>query len=74
MTQTTKFAKLEKFEGVDFRSWKKKMHFMLTTVKATYVLTTPRPAEPEEGVVETIEEIRRDRSGTTMTTSAKVTF
>ena len=31
---TTKFAMLEKFEGVDFRSWKKKMDFMLTTLKA----------------------------------------
>ncbi|XP_023746040.1 uncharacterized protein LOC111894190 [Lactuca sativa] len=56
---TMKFAKLEKFEGVDFRHWKKKKHFMLTTLKAAYMLTTPRPAEAEEGVVKTIEEIRR---------------
>ena len=71
---TTKFAKLEKFEVVDFRRWKKKMHFMLTTLKAAYVLTTLRPAEPEAGVVKTIEEIRRIQKWTMMTTSAKVTF
>ena len=71
---TTKFAKLEKFEGVDFRRWKKKMHFMLTTLKAAYVLTNPRPAEPAEGVVRRLERQERDRSGTMMTTSAKVTF
>ena len=56
---TIKFAKLEKFEGVGFRCWKKKMHFMLTTLKAAYMLTTPRPAEPEEGVIETAEETRK---------------
>ncbi|XP_023754504.2 retrovirus-related Pol polyprotein from transposon TNT 1-94 [Lactuca sativa] len=56
---TTKFAKLEKFEGVDFRRWKKKIHFMLTTLKAAYVLTTPRLAEPAEGVVEMAEETRK---------------
>ena len=55
----TKFAKLEKFEGVDFRRWKKKMHLMLTTLKETYVLTTPKPADDEEGVAETFKEIRR---------------
>ncbi|XP_023760258.1 uncharacterized protein LOC111908690 [Lactuca sativa] len=56
---TIKFAKLEKFEGVNFRCWKKKINFMLTTLKAAYVLTTPRPTEAEEGAAETIEEIRR---------------
>ncbi|XP_023741342.1 uncharacterized protein LOC111889426 [Lactuca sativa] len=56
---TTKFAKLEKFESVDFRRWKNKMHFMLTTLKETYMLTTLRPTESDEGVVETIEDIRR---------------
>nr|GFB42988.1 zinc finger, CCHC-type [Tanacetum cinerariifolium] len=30
---TTKFDKLVKFEGQDFRRWKKKMHFLLTTLK-----------------------------------------
>ncbi|XP_023751273.1 uncharacterized protein LOC111899652 [Lactuca sativa] len=56
---TTKFAKPKKFEGFDFGCWKKRMHFMMTTLKATYVLTTPRPAEPAEDVAETAEETRR---------------
>ncbi|GJU70972.1 RNA-directed DNA polymerase, eukaryota, reverse transcriptase zinc-binding domain protein [Tanacetum coccineum] len=30
---TSKFDKLEKFEGQDFRRWQKKMHFLLTTLK-----------------------------------------
>ncbi|GJR97498.1 zinc finger, CCHC-type containing protein [Tanacetum coccineum] len=34
------FAKLEKFEGVDFRRWQKKMHFMLSSMSVVYVLTT----------------------------------
>ncbi|GKE44790.1 hypothetical protein Tco_1472074 [Tanacetum coccineum] len=35
---TTKFGKLDKFEGSDFRRWQKKMHFLLTTLKVAYVL------------------------------------
>ncbi|GKC72484.1 zinc finger, CCHC-type containing protein, partial [Tanacetum coccineum] len=38
---TTNFGKLDKFEGHDFRRWQKKMHFLLTTLKVFYVLTTP---------------------------------
>nr|GEV01739.1 zinc finger, CCHC-type [Tanacetum cinerariifolium] len=34
------FAKLEKFDGVDFRRWQKKMHFMLSSMSVVYVLTT----------------------------------
>nr|GEY18415.1 zinc finger, CCHC-type [Tanacetum cinerariifolium] len=33
------FAKLEKFEGVDFRRWQKKMHFMLSSMSVVYRLT-----------------------------------
>ncbi|KAK9750003.1 hypothetical protein RND81_02G165400 [Saponaria officinalis] len=40
---TTNFGKLDKFEGVDFRRWQKKMHFLLTTLKVVYVLSTPMP-------------------------------
>ncbi|MFS8032553.1 putative RNA-directed DNA polymerase [Helianthus anomalus] len=42
---TNKFAKLDKFEGQDFRRWQKKMHFLLTTLKVVYVLSTPMPEE-----------------------------
>nr|GEZ45051.1 hypothetical protein [Tanacetum cinerariifolium] len=34
------FAKLDKFEGVDFRRWQKKMHFFLLSISVVYVLTT----------------------------------
>ncbi|GKE03178.1 hypothetical protein Tco_1395196, partial [Tanacetum coccineum] len=40
---TTNFGKLDRFEGYDFRRWKKKMHFLLMTLKVVYVLTTPMP-------------------------------
>ncbi|GKE43299.1 hypothetical protein Tco_1470583, partial [Tanacetum coccineum] len=35
------FSKLENFEGVDFRRWQKKMHFLLSSMSVVYVLTTP---------------------------------
>nr|GEU97172.1 zinc finger, CCHC-type [Tanacetum cinerariifolium] len=39
------FSKLEKFEGVDFKRWKKKMHFLLFSMSVVYVLTTPMPED-----------------------------
>nr|GEV34497.1 zinc finger, CCHC-type [Tanacetum cinerariifolium] len=51
---TTNFGKLDKFEGNDFRRWKKKMHFLLTTLKVVYVLTTPMPELVEDATVEAI--------------------
>ncbi|GJS63771.1 zinc finger, CCHC-type containing protein [Tanacetum coccineum] len=53
---TTNFGKLDKFEGHDFRRWQKKMHFLLTTLKVVYVMTTPMPELMED---DTVEEIRR---------------
>ncbi|GKB11333.1 zinc finger, CCHC-type containing protein [Tanacetum coccineum] len=53
---TTKFVKLDKFEGSDFRRWQKKMHFLLTTLKVAYVLSTPRPEFIED---ETLEQTRK---------------
>ncbi|KAK9053523.1 hypothetical protein SSX86_024597 [Deinandra increscens subsp. villosa] len=53
---TSKFVKLAKFEGTDFRRWQKKMQFLLTTLKVVYVLTTPVPEEVEN---ETLEQTRR---------------
>nr|GEW83063.1 hypothetical protein [Tanacetum cinerariifolium] len=35
------FSKLDKFEGVDFRRWQKKMQFLLSSMSVVYVLTTP---------------------------------
>ncbi|GJX67326.1 zinc finger, CCHC-type containing protein [Tanacetum coccineum] len=34
------FAKLDKFEGVNFRRWQKKMHFLLSSMSVVYVPTT----------------------------------
>ncbi|GJX63629.1 hypothetical protein Tco_0296529, partial [Tanacetum coccineum] len=53
---TMKFGKLDKFEGSDFRHWQKKMHFLLTTLKVAYVLSTPKPEFVEE---ETLEQTRK---------------
>jgi len=52
---TQDFLKLDKFDGGSFRRWQKKMHFLLTTLKVVYVLTTPYPQEKEN---ETIAEER----------------
>ncbi|GJT16812.1 hypothetical protein Tco_0875518 [Tanacetum coccineum] len=41
------FAKLDKFERVDFRRWQKKMHFLLYSMSVVYVLTTPIPEDGE---------------------------
>ena len=49
---TTKFTILEKFEGVDFRRWKKKMCFLLTTLKVVYVLSIPIPEVMENKTLE----------------------
>ncbi|GJR77970.1 zinc finger, CCHC-type containing protein [Tanacetum coccineum] len=35
------FVKLDKFDGVDFRRWQKKMHFLVSSLSVVYVLTTP---------------------------------
>ena len=51
------FAKLDKFEGVDFRRWQKKMHFLLSSMSVVYVLTTPIPKD--HGDDATIEQVRR---------------
>nr|GEV80399.1 zinc finger, CCHC-type [Tanacetum cinerariifolium] len=51
------FVKLDKFEGVDFRRWQKKMHFLLSSISVVYVLTTPMP---EDGVDNpTMEQVRK---------------
>ncbi|GKC05562.1 zinc finger, CCHC-type containing protein, partial [Tanacetum coccineum] len=41
------FAKLNKFEGVDFKRWQKKMHFLLSSMSVVRVVTT---LIPEDGL------------------------
>lgn len=50
------FSKLEKFEGVDFRRWQKKMHFLLSSMNVVYVLTTEIPEDYGEAA--TMEQMR----------------
>ena len=51
------FSKLEKFEGVDFRRWQKKMHFLLSSMNVVYVLSTAIPED--HGDDATVEQIRK---------------
>ncbi|GJY07262.1 zinc finger, CCHC-type containing protein [Tanacetum coccineum] len=51
------FSKLDKFEGVDFRRWQKKMHFLLSSMSVVYVLTTPIPEDGGDDA--TVEQIRK---------------
>ncbi|GKD42616.1 hypothetical protein Tco_1267261 [Tanacetum coccineum] len=50
------FSKLDKFKGVDFRRWQKKMYFLLSSMSVVYMLTTP---SPEDGENVTMEHMRR---------------
>ncbi|GJR67185.1 zinc finger, CCHC-type containing protein [Tanacetum coccineum] len=51
------FAKLDKFEEVDFRRWQKKMHFLLSSMSVVYVLTTP--ILDDGGDDPTVEQVRK---------------
>ncbi|GJR00473.1 hypothetical protein Tco_0523457 [Tanacetum coccineum] len=51
------FAKLDKFKGVDFRRWQKKMHFLLSSMIVVYVLTTPIPEDGGDDA--TVKQIRK---------------
>ncbi|GKA30994.1 hypothetical protein Tco_0717299 [Tanacetum coccineum] len=53
---TTYFGKLDKFERYDFTRWQKKMHFLLTTLKVVYILTTPMSEFLEDDTVEAIKQ------------------
>ncbi|KAK9756619.1 hypothetical protein RND81_01G109700 [Saponaria officinalis] len=53
---TTKFEKLDKFKGVNFRRWQKKMQFLLTTLKVVYVCSTPMPKVVDDSLVEELRE------------------
>lgn len=56
----TKFIKVDKFKGNDFRRLKKKnMHFMFTTLKVVYLLTTPRHEEFENKTLEETKKINK---------------
>ena len=56
---TLNIQKLDKFEGVGFWRWQKKVHFLLTTLNVVYVLTTPIPPYLTNGKEEPAETTRR---------------
>ena len=45
---TSNFTKLDKFLGVNFRCWQKKMLILLTTLNVAYVISTSRPKEVDD--------------------------
>ncbi|GJY61613.1 zinc finger, CCHC-type containing protein [Tanacetum coccineum] len=49
------FVKLDKFEGVDFKRWQKKMHFLLSSMSVVYVLTNPIPEDGENATAEQLK-------------------
>nr|GEX42495.1 zinc finger, CCHC-type [Tanacetum cinerariifolium] len=51
------FSKLDKFEGVDFRRWQKKLHFLLSSMSVVYVLTTPILEDDGDDAI--VEQIRK---------------
>ncbi|GKF56576.1 hypothetical protein Tco_0166916 [Tanacetum coccineum] len=46
------FSKLNKFEGMDFRRWQKKMHFLLSSISVVFVLTTHIPDDGDDAIVD----------------------
>ncbi|GJT94692.1 zinc finger, CCHC-type containing protein [Tanacetum coccineum] len=52
------FAKFDKFEGMDFGRWQKKMHFLLSSMSVMYMLTTPIPED--DGDDATVEQIKKN--------------
>ncbi|GJX45635.1 hypothetical protein Tco_0262311 [Tanacetum coccineum] len=51
------FAKFDKFKGVDFRIWQKKMHFLLSSMSVVYMLTTTIPEDGGDDA--TVEQIKK---------------
>nr|GEW58311.1 hypothetical protein [Tanacetum cinerariifolium] len=66
------FAKLDKFEGVDFKRCQKKMYFLLSSMSVLYVMTTPIPEDGGDDA--TVEQIRKRAKWTMMTMSAEAKY
>nr|GEV30818.1 zinc finger, CCHC-type [Tanacetum cinerariifolium] len=46
-----------RLDGVDFRRWQKKMHFLLSSMSVVYVFTTPIPEDGGDDA--TVKQIRK---------------
>ena len=53
---TSNIIKLDKFLGVEFRRWQKKIFILLTSLNVAYVISTSKPEEKEN---KTLEEARK---------------
>ncbi|GJU14321.1 zinc finger, CCHC-type containing protein [Tanacetum coccineum] len=53
------FSKLDKFKGLIFRRWQKKMHFILSTMSVVYVLNTPIPDDGDDTTVKKIKRMNK---------------
>ena len=53
---TSNLTKSEKFVGVDFLRWQKKIMILFTNFNVAYVISTPKPKEEEN---KTLEPARR---------------
>ena len=51
---TSKFGKIEKYQGNDFHQWQKKMHFFLSILKVMYVLSTHMSLILEDSPLEVV--------------------
>ena len=54
---TSNFMKLDKFLGVEFKRWQKKMLILLTFLNVAYVIRTLKPKEKEN---KTLEKARKN--------------
>ncbi|GJT36374.1 zinc finger, CCHC-type containing protein [Tanacetum coccineum] len=49
------FAKLDKFEGVNFKRWQENMHLLLFSMSVVYVLTTHIPDDGDDAIVDQLK-------------------
>ncbi|GJY79022.1 zinc finger, CCHC-type containing protein [Tanacetum coccineum] len=55
-------AKLDKFEGVDFRRWQQKMHFLQSIMSVVYVLNTPIPDDRDDATSKSGEGANQEKN------------
>ncbi|GKB69420.1 zinc finger, CCHC-type containing protein [Tanacetum coccineum] len=66
---TSNFVKLDKFKGVDFIRWQKKMHLLLSNMSVVYVLTS---LIPEDELWDSLEAKYMAEDASTFTSTSKL--